>query len=135
MMYITKVMKQLYDVTEFDWLGFKLLDEDDLTFHHILKKEDGGKYEISNGALLTYRGHAYLHVIEEIDYETYLNLNIILKEINLANNITESVRTQIENIFTDFEEKHFKYLLKGKKKKNKHKAISKRKKSQANRKD
>ena len=53
-----------------DWMNYRLVRKD-LTFHHILKREDGGKPIIPNGALLMPVAHQYLHLIEYKDIETY----------------------------------------------------------------
>lgn len=49
---ITKEMLRIYKPSSgLDWLNYKLIKKD-MTAHHILKKEAGGKLEQSNIALL-----------------------------------------------------------------------------------
>ena len=49
---ITKEMLRIYKpISNLDWMNYKLVKRD-LTFHHIVKREEGGKEEISNGALI-----------------------------------------------------------------------------------
>jgi hypothetical protein len=65
-----------------DWMGYKLTRKNFPTFHHLVKKCDGGSLSIENGAVLGKNDHTYLHIIEYKDYEMYLYINNILKEIN-----------------------------------------------------
>ena len=49
---ITKEMLHIYKpLSDMDWMNYKLVRKD-LTAHHILKREDGGKLEQCNIALL-----------------------------------------------------------------------------------
>ena len=89
-----------------DWLNYKLVKKD-LTYHHILKREDGGKATIDNGALLMPAGHQYLHLIEYKDIETYIAINKIFEIVNSQR--SEPVLEQreiIEYLLRLFEEKH-----------------------------
>lgn len=70
----------IYNIYDYDWMGYKI--DNDLTYHHIIKKEDGGLITLDNGVLLTDRAHIYLHKIERIDKEIYIKINKIFKEIN-----------------------------------------------------
>lgn len=74
-------MIKIYKTYEYDWMNFKIIDEE-LTYHHIIKEENGGKVSLDNGALLTKRAHEYLHMIERMDLEIYEKINDILKDIN-----------------------------------------------------
>lgn len=50
---ITREMLKIYQpLSNMDWMNYRLVRKD-LTAHHILKKEDGGRLEQSNIALLT----------------------------------------------------------------------------------
>lgn len=61
----TELMRaiQFYNMPNIDWLNYKVTENNQLTFHHIIKKCDGGKKELSNCALLTNYAHRYLHII------------------------------------------------------------------------
>lgn len=61
-------------------MGYTL--DKDATYHHIVKKCDGGEETIENGAVLNPYAHEYLHIIEYKDIETYIAINKILKIIN-----------------------------------------------------
>lgn len=104
---IKKEMLQLYKpYSNLDWLNYKLV-KNDVTLHHIRKKEDGGRMDIDNLSLIMPSGHQYLHLIECKDIETYITINKILKIVN--NQLAEPTRDQreiIEYLLQDFEYKH-----------------------------
>lgn len=72
----------IFGDSEYDWLGFKITDNNPLTCHHIRKYHDGGSSDVNNMALLTIAAHRYLHDIELFDIELYYKINNFLKEIN-----------------------------------------------------
>ena len=93
-------------ISELDWMNYKIVKKD-MTAHHILKKEDGGKLEWDNIALLMPISHQYLHLIECKDMETYIALNKVFMMINKQ--MTEPTREQrefIEFLLREFESKH-----------------------------
>lgn len=79
---ITRFMIEQWNMKDIDWLGYKMTKSNPYTFHHIEKKEHGGKAILSNGAIITKNPHEYIHLIEIKDFEMYIYLNNILKEIN-----------------------------------------------------
>ncbi|MBQ8473174.1 MAG: hypothetical protein IJ501_06700 [Bacilli bacterium] len=79
---ITKIMINRYSISKIDWMGYKVSKDNPYTYHHLLKKENGGKETIENGAILTKIGHEYLNIIESRDIELYNYINNILKQIN-----------------------------------------------------
>lgn len=104
---ITRKMIKIYKPLGYDWLNYKVTQSNPLTFHHIEKRVDGGKEEISNGALITEIGHQYLHIIECKERDTYLLLNKMFKLINnQKTSPTEEQRELIEYILRDFETVH-----------------------------
>lgn len=104
---VKKEMLKIYKpISNLDWMNYKLIKKD-ITFHHIVKREYGGKEEISNGALLMPVAHQYLHIIEYKDIETYNAINKIFKYIN--NQQCEPTREQreiIEYLLKQFEYEH-----------------------------
>lgn len=104
---ITREMLKIYKpISNMDWLNYKLVKKD-LTFHHIVKKVNGGFEEISNGALLMPIPHQYLHVIEFKEWKTYKHLNDMFRIINdQRHEPTLEQREIIECILQDFEYKH-----------------------------
>lgn len=104
---ITKEMLKIYKpYSNMDWMNYKLVRKD-LTFHHIVKRENGGKREISNGALLIPVAHQYLHLIEYKDKETYNAINKIFYYINQQRyEPTREQREIIEYLLQEFEKVH-----------------------------
>lgn len=104
---ITKEMLHIYKpISDLDWMNYKLV-RNQLTFHHIEKKENGGKKDISNGALLMPTPHQYLHLIECKDIKTYIALNKIFKVINSQlSEPNQEQREIIEYLLQDFEYNH-----------------------------
>ena len=104
---ITKEMLKIYKpYSNMDWMNYKLVRKD-LTFHHIVKRENGGKREISNGALLIPVAHQYLHLIEYKDKETYNAINKIFYYINQQRyEPTREQRGIIEYLLQEFEKVH-----------------------------
>ena len=82
MKYITSLMINEYGVRKVCFMGYKVSKENPYTFHHLKKKEHGGKEELENGAILTEIAHKYLHIIESRDKELYELLNNVLWQIN-----------------------------------------------------
>ena len=75
-------MIDIYKLGKYDWMNYKINEEDVITFHHIIKVEDGGEYIKENGALLTERAHEYLHYIERVDKKIYQLINKVFLDIN-----------------------------------------------------
>lgn len=75
-----QVMLKLWNMNTMDWLGYDNLEK--YSYHHIIKKCDGGLVKINNGAVLHQSSHSYLHTIEYYDLDKYIFLNTILKAIN-----------------------------------------------------
>ena len=113
---ITNKMVEIYETYEYDWMNYLIIDNE-ITFHHIKKKEDGGRLEISNGALLTPRAHKYLHFIENVDYDIYKRLNNMFKNINLREQkINEKQKLIVEYLLLKFEVENANRIIKKKEK-------------------
>lgn len=91
---ILRVMIKIWDVNTMDWLGYDNLER--YSFHHLIKKSDGGKKIIDNGAVLHQSSHSYLHTIEYYDLDKYIFLNNILKKVNEQKMFT--TKEQLEQI-------------------------------------
>lgn len=104
---IVKEMLRIYQpISNLDWLNYKITRRN-LTAHHIIKREHGGRLEMSNIAILMDVSHQYLHLIEHKDHETYVALNKIFKMINeQCCEPTESQREIIEYLLRQFEANH-----------------------------
>lgn len=104
---ITKEMLRIYiPYSNLDWMNYKLIRKE-ITYHHITKKVDNGRLDISNGCILTKDSHAYLHLIESLDIDTYMALSQIFRIVN--NQKAEPTREQrelIEQLLNEFESIH-----------------------------
>lgn len=104
---ITKEMIKVYNLDKWCFMGYKL--DKNATFHHIVKKEHGGKEEIDNGAVLNPFAHQYLHIIECKDIRTYESINKILKVINeQRDKPTKEQLEIISYLLSMFEKDHIK---------------------------
>lgn len=105
---LTRDMIKIYKPKGIDWMGYKLNTVQDLTYHHIVKKEHGGLFTFDNGALLRGdTGHEYLHIIENKDLDIYIYINNILKEINTQQyRPTKEQLLLIKNVLLQFEREH-----------------------------
>jgi len=118
---IVTLMIKMYETYEYDWMNYKI-DNEDVTFHHILKEELGGKYTIDNGALLTKRAHEYLHLIERFDVDIYEKINNVLKDINTQEHAPNyKQKKKIDLLLLEFEIKYASEFIKLKKMSNKKK--------------
>ena len=104
---VVRDMLKIYKpYSSLDWMNYKLVKKD-VTFHHIQKRCDGGRLEINNGGLLMPNSHAYLHLIEFLDLDTYLLLNEIFKDVNSQGYEPEyEQRLIIESLLSTFESVH-----------------------------
>lgn len=104
---ITSEMLKIYKpYSELDWMNYKLI-RNDMTAHHIVKRENGGRLEMSNIAPLRSVSHQYLHLIEYKDIETYNAINKIFKYVNQQRfEPTREQREIIEYLLKEFEEEH-----------------------------
>ncbi len=103
---VQDMLKIYKPYSSLDWMNYKLVKKD-VTFHHIQKRCDGGRLEINNGGLLMPNSHAYLHLIEFLDLDTYLSLNEIFKDVNSQGYEPEyEQRLIIESLLSSFESVH-----------------------------
>ena len=104
---ITRQMLKIYKpYSNLDWMNYKIVKKD-MTAHHIVKRENGGKLEIGNIAPLMSVAHQYLHLIECKDIETYLTINKVFKMVNMQGyEPTLEQRQLIEYLLSEFESVH-----------------------------
>ena len=101
---VTKLMITEYAMKSVDWMGYTLMRGDMFTYHHIEKRENGGKVTVENGAILCGKtGHPYLHIIEHIDPDMYHYLNGILMSINRCRHIDVHLLEEIDRTLKIFE--------------------------------
>ena len=105
---ITREVLKIYKpISGLDWMNYKIVRKD-MTAHHIIKAEHGGKLEIGNIAPLMPVSHGYLHLIECKDIKTYdAIINDIFKIV--SDQMYEPTREQreiIEYLLQEFESVH-----------------------------
>ena len=101
---VTKLMITEYAMKNVDWMGYTLMRGDMFTYHHIEKRENGGKITIENGAILCGKtAHPYLHIIEHIDPDMYQYINGILVSINRIRHIDVHLLEEIDRTLRIFE--------------------------------
>ena len=66
----------------FDWMNFVLSKSNPYTYHHIIKKCDGGEKSVDNGAILTRKAHTFLHKLERVCPDAYNDLQSVFVKIN-----------------------------------------------------
>lgn len=105
---LIKDMRSIYRIRHYDFMGYTFDSIKDLSYHHIQKASDGGLKTLDNGALLVKdTAHPYLHIIEDRDYDMYIYINNILKEINnQQGHPTKEQLMAIRNILLQFEREH-----------------------------
>lgn len=109
-MYMKEIAKEMLKIykplSSLDWMNYKLVSRE-VTMHHIIKREHGGKLEVPNLAILMTTAHRYLHIIEFKDIQTYNAINKMFKYINQQRKEpTEEQRQIIEYLLQEFEEEH-----------------------------
>ena len=79
-------MLEIYKPLEIgkDWMDYKIVRINDLTFHHIHEKRNGGKRELRNGAILIRDAHNYLNYLDRYYNKYYKQLNGLFKELNMT---------------------------------------------------
>ena len=101
---ITKHMIKIYNL-DLCFMGYKL--DKTASFHHLTKRENGGKETLENGAVLNKNAHEYLHIIEYKDIDTYITINNILKIINQQHDKpTIEQYKMISSLLSTFETDH-----------------------------
>ena len=111
---VKEEMIKIYNTYNLDWMDY-YVEGNDLTYHHIVKAENGGKITIDNGTLLTQRAHNYLHLIERIDIDIYNRINAVLKEINENKSEPTIIqRKKIDLLLYEFEVKNADRIIKKK---------------------
>lgn len=104
---ITREMLRIYNpISNLDWMNYKLV-RGQVSYHHILKRVDGGKKTIHNGAILMPVAHELLHIIEYKEIKTYEMINKLFKIINTQlHEPNMEQREIIEYLLLEFEDKH-----------------------------
>ena len=90
----------------FDCMGYAFNSKKDLSTHHILPKHSGGKTKSNNLSVLNrFTSHNYIHLIEDYDYKTFLQISKLLLEQASNKQITMEQIARINEILNYFEDK------------------------------
>lgn len=110
---ITKEMIKLYDIKKlgYDFMGYTFKQPEELNFHHLIvphrdckKKGLGEGYLFWNGAILNQdTSHPYLHTIERLDRELFLEITKEMIEENLRGEINIENLKRIREMLLWFE--------------------------------
>lgn len=104
---ILKIMVNEYNLKGIDFMGYHLERKNPYTYHHIVKRCHGGGKTLENGAVLTKIAHEYLHIVESREWKLYVELNMVLKEINEQHyRPTERQLLAIDYMLSMFEKEH-----------------------------
>lgn len=97
----------IFGTPEYDWMGFKITEDNPITYHHLRKYNDGGAETVENGAILSILSHRYLHQIELYDLDIYNSINMVLRRINrTGKNATEKDHEEILQYLNQYEIKY-----------------------------
>ena len=91
----------------YDFMGFYFNDKKELSYHHIKPRHYKGKTTYDNGAILNrLTSHNYIHPIEEIDFQLFIELSQILLDEHKVKKITPEHLKEINMLLTYFEQKY-----------------------------
>lgn len=97
-----------------DFMGYRITDRSLLSYHHLLvPQKEGGKTCIENGAILMRHAHDYLHIIREIDPQTYFYIRDQMIIENIKREIDMNCIKRINELLCGFEEKYSEETTKG----------------------
>lgn len=103
-----KLYKQ-YDLENlgYDFLGYTFNSKKELSTHHIIPKHNGGQTKKNNLCVLNrYTSHNYIHLIEDYDYKTFLNISRCLMEQVKLGKVSIGEINIIYELLQEFEFKH-----------------------------
>lgn len=108
---MTKLKTKLYESFNLaelkcDFMGYEFEIKKELTYHHILPKNYGGKTSFKNGALLIRPSHDYIHIIEAIDFKLFIEISHELKQEHEKGEITKERLLNIRQMLEFFENKN-----------------------------
>ena len=113
---ITKEMIKLYNIKKlgYDFMGYTFRNINELSFHHLIvphrdcKREGlGERYLLRHGAILKQdTSHEYLHTIERIDREVFLQITKEMVDENNKRKIDIENLKRVRELLLYFEEKY-----------------------------
>ena len=96
---ILRIMVDIFEPNDIDWMNFALAKDNPYTYHHIMEKHNGGPKSIDNGAILTRHAHNLLNMLEKFCPDAYNDLQNVFARINDSKKpVTEEIIQEIDNI-------------------------------------
>lgn len=91
----------------YDFMGYEFGSKKDLSTHHIIPKHSGGQTKKNNLCVLNrFTSHNYIHLIEDYDYKTFLNISRCLMEQVKLGKVSIGEINIIFELLQEFEFKH-----------------------------
>lgn len=81
---VLRILVDIFEPNNTDWMNFKLTKDNPYTYHHIKEKRKGGDKSIDNGAILTRKAHSFLHILEKNCPDAYNDLQNVFIKINAS---------------------------------------------------
>lgn len=82
MHYYLAKMLEIYEPNKVDWMNFDVTSSNPYSYHHIEKREDGGKSRVENGAILSKYSHRFLHFLEYVCPDAFEDFQRLFRRIN-----------------------------------------------------
>ena len=113
---VTKAMVKDFKIYKlgYDFMGYKVVRNSPLSFHHTIIshrecKARGlgeGYWEWNGSILVQNTSHDYLHQIERIDYDVFMDITSELVDMNVKGKLDVENLRYIHDILTGFEREH-----------------------------
>ena len=102
---VLRIMVDIYQPGEVDWMNFCLAKGNPFTYHHIVESCNGGDKSLDNGAILTRHAHHLLNIFLMFCPGAYNALQEVFNRIN------KSRRPPAEEIIREVDEILYKALI------------------------
>ena len=91
----------------YDFMGFYFDEKKELSYHHIKPRHYKGNTTYDNGALLNrHTSHNYIHTIEEMEFQVFIELSQVLMDEHKVGKITPEHLREINMLLSFFEQKY-----------------------------
>lgn len=91
----------------YDFMGYEFSYKKELSTHHIIPRHSGGSTKKDNLCVLNrYTSHNYIHLIEDYDYKTFLQISKCLMEQVKLGKISIGEINAIYELLCNFEYKY-----------------------------
>lgn len=97
-----------YNIEElgYDFMGYEFGSKKELSTHHIIPRHTGGQTKKNNLCVLNREtSHNYIHLIEDYDYKTFLQISASLMKQVKEGKISIDELKRIDDLLLFFEDK------------------------------